>query len=242
MSIYTLHPEQWISNRNKLIANQAMIWGGGIGLGVLVGVIQNRPQSRADLTVAALSFLFVLLMYGTAGIIFTTFKMKTARQGYYSYELTVGEDFLSRKQWKMPEIRIRRDEITRVQAVQGKGLMVKTADPVNTLWVPSELAGFSDVTKMLMEWAPSEEPRTSMPLLYNIRAGITITMLGGLAMFSVHNPLFVTLVAVPYLGLLLYAALFALRSPNSADSGLKVLTTTAVATIFIVVRVMAVWQ
>lgn len=242
MKSYRLKPALWAKNRNKLIVNQVLMWGSGVLVGILISFLQHPPRNLIDVVAWLITFGFFLVVYGTAAVIFTVIKVKKARQRYETFELCVDEGFISRRQFKMPEIRIAREEVTRVQEVQGKGFMVRTADPVNLLWIPDELIGYEDVTKALLQWGPVEAPRSSMPLMFNPRAGVAISVIGMLAMFLMHNPIVVTVVAVPYVAFMLYAAIYALRSPNRSDSGIKIVSTTAIATIFIVMRVMTVWR
>ncbi len=242
MNSYRLKPALWAKNRNKLIVNQALVWGSGVLVGILISYLQQPPQSVTDVAAWLITFGIFAVLYGSVAVFFTVMNVKKARKRYESFELFLAEDLITRKQFNMPEIRIRREEVTRVQEVQEKGFIVRTGDPVNLLWVPDELIGYEDVTRTLLQWAPAEAPRTSMPLMFNTRASVVISMIGMLAIFLLRNAVVVTFVALPYVGFMLYAAIYGLRSPNRSDSGLKIVSTTAIATVFIVMRVMTVWR
>jgi hypothetical protein len=70
-----------------------------------------------------------------------------------SIQIELGVDYIARRQLRIPEIRISRNEITRVEEV-GSALFVRTANKYRSLAVPHSLENYEQVKATLSAWAP----------------------------------------------------------------------------------------
>ncbi len=81
--------------------------------------------------------------------------LRVSRKFADSIRFELGEDFVSRRQSYAPEIRLQREEMSRVRETR-RGLKVFTNDERRTLFIPKDLTaeGYRAFRDTLSTWAP----------------------------------------------------------------------------------------
>jgi hypothetical protein len=95
-----------------------------------------------------LVYLFVVLAAGT------WLTTRSTRRIWTSYRLELSSEGLRRTQYRLPEIAIDRPEVTNIEEIPGRGLVVRTANPEVFIFVPAGLNDYAEVRSALTQWAP----------------------------------------------------------------------------------------
>ena len=241
MKLYKLNPNLWPKNRDKVLRINLLSYvvGGFAGVFMVNPSLFRHPSLLPMVLGAMLPFLVVI----TAVFGYMTFrKLKQSKKRYDSFELRMDDERIERHQFSMPSLSLQRSEIVGVQAVVGKGFMVKTADHVKFLYIPDELIGYEDVCSVLKSWAPEEGSTDKMPWLFRPSLGVFVPVGSLLAIYLLANRVAVTSIAVTFVGFLVYVALYTIRSPHSTPQAKRALWSFAWCTLLVVWRVMAVWR
>lgn len=241
MKLYKLNPNLWPKNRDKVLRINLLSYGAGGFAGVfMVNPSLFRHPSLLPMVLGSmLPFLVVI----TAVVGYMTYrKLQQSKKRYDSFELRMDDERIERHQFSMPSLSLQRSEIVGVQAVVGKGFMVKTADHVKFLYIPDELIGYEDVCNVLKSWAPEEGSTDKMPWLFRPALGVFVTVGSLLAIYLLANRVAVTSIAVTFVGFLVYVALYTIRSPHSTPQAKRALWSFAWCTLLVVWRVMVVWR
>ena len=241
MKLYKLNPNLWPKNRAKIVRINLFSYAAGGLAGVLMlnpSLLRNPGQLPLVLA-SMLPFLVVI----TAVFGYMTYrKLQQAKKRYDSFELRIDDERVERCQVSMPNLSLQRSEVVNVQAVVGKGFMVKTADHVRFLYIPDELIGYEDVCNVLRGWAPAEGSTDKMPWLFRPALGVFVTVGSLLGIYMFANRLTVTSIAIAFVGFLVYVALYTIRSPHSTPQAKRALWSFAWCTLLVVWRVMVVWR
>lgn len=88
-----------------------------------------------------------------------------SQASYSSYSLFIYPDRFVHTQDDTPSLTIRNNEITSIQEIARKGIMVKTAFAPRFLWVPSELVGYEHVKRELASRKPFDDSARYLPFL-----------------------------------------------------------------------------
>ena len=106
-------------------------------------------------------------------------------ENWLSFQLLVGSDSIVRKQVRIPDIEIHRDQVTKLQEKPGTGLFIRTKDKQLSIYVPDTIEGYDELRDLLSQW--SDPARTSsasnfdtiLPILaiVSFGAGFAIMML-----------------------------------------------------------------
>jgi hypothetical protein len=82
--------------------------------------------------------------------------LKRSRESWFSYELTIGNDFLRTKIKDFPELEIRQHEITAIKE-NADGLRVETGTKGQAIWISTDLVEYQDARARLSRWMPVQE-------------------------------------------------------------------------------------
>lgn len=131
---------------------------GTIGLAVLAfmaGRILLRGQG--DWVAFAISALVVIGLMALGGM----FGFRLQRQSLESLRIELGEDYIARRQVRLGEVRLRRDEVRALRETAA-GLQVLSADKYRSILVPRALDAndYQAVKARLMGWGPLEPARS----------------------------------------------------------------------------------
>lgn len=83
-------------------------------------------------------------------------SLKIQRAGLDSYELTVSDDVIIRKQAKLPEVAIQRGQVTGIHETAGVGMLVMTGDCYKYIFIPVMLDNYDEVKDELKGWKAIE--------------------------------------------------------------------------------------
>jgi hypothetical protein len=244
MKVYTLKPEGFQRERRKAIT-RGIVWSVLLSaIAFIAGLFglasENDQGASADGKVPVwplLVFIAVCVPYGAfRGI---RRSLRILREGWDSYELGLGDDFVLKKQANMPEIEIGRDEITRVQEASSKGipngLVIRTADRQCFISVPVALDGYDEVKYQLGHWHQLEALSTLKYLALQILVWLLIPA-ALLVIFVSRNEWLVLAVGIMLITFMGFAIVELRRSMN-VDSRAKNLRFMILATIVLIVMV-----
>jgi len=165
MKVYTLKPEVFQQEKRKVIRRSVIIFLLLLAAASVAGLL--ALWSGRDQADSADGFLPVWSAFVLIGVfaLYGAYRgmrrsLRILKDGWDSYELGFGEDFVLKKQANMPEVEIGRDEIIRVQEATSKGtpngLVIRTADRHRFISVPVALDGYEEVKGKLADWQPVE--------------------------------------------------------------------------------------
>jgi len=170
MKVYTLKPEVFQREKRKVVRRSIilslLLLAAASVAGLLAVWSESKQADSADGFLPVWStfvFIGVLVLYGAyRGM---RRSLRILKDGWDSYELGLGDDFVLKKQANMPEVEIGRDEITGVQEATSKGapngLVIRTADRHLFISVPAALDGYDEVKAKLADWRPVEPLSTA---------------------------------------------------------------------------------
>ncbi len=97
--------------------------------------------------------LWVMIYLLLVLVIGTWLTVRSTRRTWQSYRLEVSPDGLRRTQFRLPEMAIAKAEVSNIEEIPGRGLVVRTADSERFVFIPSQLADYTDLRTELSEWA-----------------------------------------------------------------------------------------
>jgi hypothetical protein len=186
------------------VALQARItWSNLLQLGVLSALL-----SSAWSTLFAFALTTALLVFGVRESIKSIWK---------SFEIELGNDYVSRRQVRSTEIRVGKSEVKYSQE-DSNGLTVITDAKNKLLRVPRTLDGYDAVKSALASWAPSRTPLPESRMRM-IAASIVVLVGMVIVLFSFD----VWLLMVANIGLLGYSGFtyLKIRGNEGVDPQLK---------------------
>ena len=184
MKIYTFSPQGISSLRRRYIVRMSLILG--IVFLVVAGVNWWRGGDNWFVTLIASLVIFAVVV-----VIALYRGLQQVREVWESIRVEVGDDYIARSQARIPQIRIRRDEITQVEEIEG-GLCVRTADKLRTLAIPSDLdtSDYEEIRSRLATWQ-AIRPRSAKAQVQG--ATLLIVLLIGLGIVFISSSLWLVL-------------------------------------------------
>ncbi len=156
MKTYTVRPEGINPLRKRML-----IFGAAFALLVLGGIRLLMPD------VPPLAFGLATLFVGLFGGLGFRRGLRRLVETWPTYALTVGDDYILKRQYHYPDIRINVDEIKTIQKVFTGEIAVKTKDWKKFIVIPPSLIGVEEVEALLRQWKPiTEVPRTKTLMYY----------------------------------------------------------------------------
>jgi hypothetical protein len=154
---YRLAPEGFGAARTKLLRQRAAFF---VGIVVFLLALQYKEFSNSWQGGSIFSLLPALLsmLIALAALAFGAKKgIKRSRESWLSYELDIGEDFLTRRINDFPELEIQRHEITKIRE-SSTGLRVETESKDRVIGIAPALVGYEDAKTRLSQWVvPTQE-------------------------------------------------------------------------------------
>jgi len=153
MRTYKTSPQSFAKIRRDIIQGLSII--SGLVFGSIIGwdIWQNRNNNESDF-----SYLILVLIIIVATTIFSIRKAVLQQQQIWnSIEIKLDDDYISRQQIRIPEVKIYRSEITEIEEHK-HGLIVKTVDKGRLLAIPIQLdrADYLEIKDTLKNWQGSE--------------------------------------------------------------------------------------
>ncbi len=195
MQTYTLSPQGILKLRRRLLQRTAVIFSVILvvaGAGIL-SQFRGEWSEIVSLPFAAL-ILIVVLRIGFSR------SAKQAQETWESINVEMGDDYIARRQIRIPELRIRRAEITSIQET-GDGLRITTADKFHSLIVPIALdePDYQAIKTTLSAWMPIQPVNPAVSRARNLAAGLLILAGYGIILVSM-SPWLILIVALAMLG------------------------------------------
>jgi hypothetical protein len=126
-----------------------MVVGGfALALGLMVPVAAGLISMGG--LVIAIPIMLVSIIIGIRR------ALKILEETLKSYQLLVSSDSVVKRQGRLPDVEVRREQITSVEEKPGTGLFIRTADKKSFINVPEGLEGVDELKETLSEWRPAD--------------------------------------------------------------------------------------
>ena len=163
MKIYVLSPQSIERAKRKALIQGLVSLGLGVALALLtpVGASLMSVETIAIAGPIILVSLFIGIRRG----------YKILDENLKSYQLLVSSDSVVKRQGRLPDVEIHREQITRVEEKPGTGLFIRTADKKSFINVPEGLEGMDELKETLSKWLPPDSIISSKergPLLWAV--------------------------------------------------------------------------
>lgn len=126
------------------------------------------PRNEFKILTFVITIMAFIICFGIGGFI----GYRRLRETWLTYTLTIGEDYIFRKQLHYPDIKIEKDEITTIKNVYN-GIVIKTKNWRKFILIPHGLEKIEDVKSLLSQWKPIEQ-YSKKKLFFAIFLGIII--------------------------------------------------------------------
>ena len=161
MEVYRLKQEALATARASILRRMGWALLYLETLGVLAFLFLMRPEPSP-----ALMGGVVLLLAGLCAFsCWMTLSRTRAAWGSYVLELT--EDAVLRRHREVPDLRLRREEVTRIVELPGQGMSLLTAQPTRYVNVPETVERYAEVRERLSRWRPIEQVKPH-PMLQQV--------------------------------------------------------------------------
>jgi hypothetical protein len=148
MKIYLLSPQSIERAKRKAVIRGVVLGGFALALGlvpsVAAGLISIGPL------VMAIPIMLVSLVIGIRR------ALKILDENLKSYQLLVSSDSVIKRQGRLSDVEIHREQITRVEEKPETGLFIRTADKKSFINVPEGLEGMDELKETLSKWRPPD--------------------------------------------------------------------------------------
>ncbi len=135
---------------------RALIWRSArmsVIITVLLIAVALRMRFTGEEDVVRTSGWLLLYLLGVLAF-GTWLTTRSTRRTWLSYRLEFAPGNLRRTQYRLPEISIDRGEVTAIDEMPGRGMVVRTANPDRFIFVPSGLNGYPELKSELAAWTP----------------------------------------------------------------------------------------
>ncbi len=149
MKIYVLSPQSIERAKRKALIQGLVTLGFCVPLGLLAPVGAGL-MSVVEAIVIAGPIILVTVFVGIRR------GFKILDENLKSYQLLVSSDSVVKRQGRLPDVEIHREQITRVEEKPGTGLYIRTADKKSFINVPEGLEGMDELKETLSKWRPPD--------------------------------------------------------------------------------------
>ena len=153
MKTYRIDPAQREKLVRDLTMKLALTLGGVMVVVILIAglMVSQLPgmnnTTNVLLMVAAIAALGLIVGYRMLG------QVRDYQRGLESLQIGVAEERISRRQLRLPDLTIQRNEVALMQETEA-GVLVVAKDSAKYLWAPAQLEGFAEVRAVLAKWMP----------------------------------------------------------------------------------------
>lgn len=147
--VYRVPPEAVQVYQTRALGQLLPVLSVALLAGLLVGY-RGLPDTPVDFAIGGL-MLLGLLGVGTITI------LRLIRRTWEGYELVLAGETLIQRQASRPEIRLRREQVTGIQERPGRGLLLRAAEPGQSIHIPAGIDGYTGLRAHLAAWAPVEK-------------------------------------------------------------------------------------
>jgi hypothetical protein len=175
-----------------------------LGLGVLLGgtaafwPLFVKAWREPEIRIVAMIPIVCGVPIGVGIVaLLTNLGAKQQQMVWEAFQIELGEDYIALRQLRVPEVRIRREEVTQLQENIG-GLRLFTSDRNRSIWIPEAVEDYPDLKKVLSSWAPFH-PKPRYAQLSNLALWIG-SLLGLMIILVSSNPWLVLLIGICLVG------------------------------------------
>jgi hypothetical protein len=115
-------------------------------------LVYVAPQNEFKILPFIITMIVFIIGIGMGGFI----GYRRLRETWPTYTLTIGEDYIFRKQLHYPDIKIDKNEITTIKNVY-MGVVIKTKDWRKFILIPHGLEKMEEAKYLLSQWKPIEK-------------------------------------------------------------------------------------
>ena len=203
----------------------------------VVGLALGTPRGLPTGFMVGMAGFLILFMGFT---MWRTYQRELGR--LREYRLAIGSDELRRQQPGLPELRLRREEVTKLVISTGHGLSLFATGRQPILVIPETLEGFSRARGLLEPWGtPEVAPRPAWATWAPLVAGIA-TVAGFFFVVKSTNAILVTVVGVSLVAALVASLILIQRSPHVEARIKRSAIFLALPILAILSRVLSVWH
>ncbi len=183
MKIYSLS-QQGISNlRRRFIRRLSAILG--MAFLIVLGVNWWRGDDNWTITLIVSIVVFVVVV-----VITFSRGLQQVKEVWESIRVEVGDDYVARSQVRIPQVHISRDEITKIEEIEG-GLCIRTSNKLRTLAIPLDLdaSDYQEIRSKLSAWKPIQ------PRSVKVQSAVLLTvLLVGFGVIFISSSLWLVLI------------------------------------------------
>jgi hypothetical protein len=137
---------------------------------------------------------------------------RTLTKVWGTYVLTIGPDYLLRRQADVPDVRLAFEDVKKIERLPGRYLRIIGNARYQAIGIPESIENFPEILTTVSQIVPPAEQRRDRSL-----KSISIMTAGCaayLVMLFSHSPVIVLPIAALLTGLLIWLFVFMQRSPN----------------------------
>lgn len=129
-----------------------------------------------------------------------------------TYELTLSDDDVTRRSARVPDLSIRREQVTAIEEYPGTGLAIRTATKGTHIVIPCGLVGYDDVRAQLITWMPIVTKQGQTGLLLRCLGAAAVPLVGIVALSLAQTTAVAAGIGVVLVGGALWLAIYIQRS------------------------------
>ena len=148
MKIYVLPPQSIERAKRKALIQGVVVGGFALALGLAT------PVAAGLISTGALFIAIPIMLFPI--VIGIRRALKILDESLKSYQLLVSSDSVVKRQGRLPDVEIHREQITRVEEKPGTGLFIRTTDKKSFINVPEGLEGMDELKETLSKWRPPD--------------------------------------------------------------------------------------
>lgn len=185
------------------------IYAGGLIISLFLGLLRRNP-TEVTIVIAIATGLYLSCI---AIFVPVTLKRRL-RESWDTYELEIGNDYLLRRLGETPDLHIKFDEITRLERIPGRYLLVFSSDKQRTMGVPEGIENFDEVLRLVS--TGHTITIRSGELWYRRALYLAVGSIAFLTMLWSKSPYLFTALAIALFVAVLWAVVSVHRNPNSS--------------------------
>lgn len=211
MKTYSLSKNNFLQFRRRLIIRTGIF--DIVAMAIILVVAVYKAENTWPYVQPSIAWLYVLLSIPIFLAVFGFTLYRSIKQSHAiwdSVRVEIGEDYVARRQLRVPEVRINRTEVTALREINN-GLCVLTSDKFRALCIPIELDGpdYEEIKTTLSAWAPIQ-PKSATARIW-FTAQLILLGIGTLIVFFSTSAWLVLIVGVILSGYYIYFFLQLLR-------------------------------
>ena len=187
METYTLAPEGFNRIKRRLIWLSLFFFAFILAaLFYFSGQQASAPQSQesAPFVNPIVGYLIAVVFIVVILSVTTRNNIRKLKGRWHSYSLTLSPTTITKEEAALPIITIFTERITKLEETPGEGLLIKTAQRNEFIFIPVSLVGYDQVKSQLAQ-IHEVEPKSRHAVSWRLLQFMLITVLGAWLMYAV---------------------------------------------------------